>query len=145
MKVEEIKKAMLAEHNSLRSQLEVVTDLAKRAVAEDPAYEKDLREAAEELAVALLNHMESEERHLAALSRGGNPHWAHHLNEFKHHHVHQRALLAHFLERVNVIHALRRLGEFVDAMATAVLLDMEQEELALFAPEAAGTTTVHGA
>jgi len=27
-------------------------------------------------------------------------------------------------------------------MARAVTLDMEQEELALFAPEAAGTTTV---
>jgi iron-sulfur cluster repair protein YtfE (RIC family) len=145
MKVEEIKRAMLAEHNTLRNQLEVVSDLAQRVTAEDTEYEKDLREAAEELATLLVRHMESEERHLAALSRGGSPHWAYHLNEFKHHHVHQRTLLAHFLERVNAIHALRRLGEFVETMVTAVQLDMEQEERALFAPESAGVTAVHGA
>jgi hypothetical protein len=145
MKVEEIKKAMLAEHQALRSQLEVISDLAQRVAAEETSQEPVLREAAHSLAVALVHHMESEERHLAALSRGGSPHWAHHLNEFKHHHVHQRSLMAHFLERVNIIHSPRRLGEFVEAMATAVLVDMEHEELALFAPESAGTTTVHGA
>jgi iron-sulfur cluster repair protein YtfE (RIC family) len=145
MKVEAIKKAMLAEHTTLRNQLEVVSDLAKRVALEDGFYEKDLREAAEELASLLVSHMESEERHLAALSRGGNSHWAHHLNAFKQQHVHQRTLLAHFLERVNTIHALRRLGEFVETMVTAVQLDMEQEELALFAQESAGVTSVHGA
>ena len=145
MKVEEIKKAMLAEHNALRSQLEVTSELARRVAAEERALEPALRQAAHELAAALVQHMESEERHLAALSRGGSPHWAHHLNEFKHHHVHQRTLLLHYLERVNGIHAPRRLGEFVEAMATAVLLDREQEELALIAPEPAGVTSVHGA
>jgi hypothetical protein len=145
MKVDQIKKAMLAEHNALRSQLEVTSDLARRVAAEELALEPALRQAAHELSTALVHHMESEERHLATLSRGGSPHWVHHLNEFKHHHVHQRTLLIHFLERVNGIHAPRRLGEFVDAMATAVLLDMEQEELALFTPESMGTTRVLGA
>lgn len=145
MKIEEIKKAMLAEHNTLRTQLERVSDLAQRVVAEETSLEQALREAAHELSTSLVHHMESEERHLAALSRGGSPHWAHHFNEFKHHHVHQRTLLAHFLERVEAIPTPRRLGEFVDTMARAVSLDMEHEELALFASEAAGTTSVQGA
>lgn len=145
MKVEKIKRDMLEEHNNLRRLLEVISDLAEKAAAADTSQEPALREAAQQLSAALLQHMESEELNLARLSRGGGPHWAHHLNEFKHHHVHQRTLLSHFLERVDAIHASRRLGEFVQAMVTAVRLDMEEEELALFSPENAGTTTVQGA
>jgi iron-sulfur cluster repair protein YtfE (RIC family) len=145
MKVEKIRKEMLEEHNMLRGLLEVISDLAERVTAGDTSQESALRESAQQLSAALLQHMESEELHLARLSRGGGPHWALHLNEFKHHHVHQRTLLAHFLERVNGIHTPRRLGEFVQAMVTAVRLDMEEEELALFSAESAGTTTVQGA
>jgi hypothetical protein len=145
MKVEQIKKVILEEHHSLRRLLEVISDLAEKASMGDEAQEPALRAAAHQLSAALLQHMESEELQMARLSRGGGPPWAHHLNEFKHHHVHQRTLLARFLERVEGIHTSRRLGEFVQAMATAVLLDMEEEELALFAPETAGTTTVQGA
>jgi len=145
MKVEKIRMEMLEEHNTLRRLLEVISDLAERVTAGDTSREPALRESAQQLSAALLQHMESEELHLARLSRGGGPHWALHLNEFKHHHVHQRTLLSHFLERVDGIHTPRRLGEFVQAMVTAVLLDMEEEELALFATEPAGTTTVQGA
>jgi iron-sulfur cluster repair protein YtfE (RIC family) len=145
MKVEKIQKELLSEHNSLRGLLETVSDLAEKVAADDVSQEPALREAAHQLADALVGHMESEEKHLAALSRGGGPHWVQHLNEFKHHHVHQRTLLAHFLERVDNIHASRRLGEIVQAMATAVLLDMEHEELALFSSNATGTTSVQGA
>lgn len=145
MKVEKIKRELLSEHNSLRGLLEVVTDLAEKVATNDVTQEPALREAAHQLADTLLGHMDSEERHLAALSRGGSPHWARHLNEFKHHHGHQRELIAHFVERVDNIHASRRLGEIVQAMTTAVMLDMEHEELALFAPEMVGHTTVQGA
>lgn len=145
MKVEKIKKEMLEEHNSLRRLLDVISDLAEKVTAEDTSQEPALREAAYQLSAALLQHMESEELNLARLVRGGGPHWAQHLNEFKHHHMHQRTLLAHFLERVDAIHTSRRLGEFVQAMVTAVLIDMEEEELALFAPDTAGITTVQGA
>ena len=134
MKVEHIKREMLAEHTALRHQLDIISALVE-VPAEETFREEALREASHELAAALVHHMESEEQHLASLSRGGHPHWARHFNEFKHHHVHQRTLLAHFLERVNAIHSSRRLGEFVDAMATAIRLDMEQEERALFAQE----------
>jgi iron-sulfur cluster repair protein YtfE (RIC family) len=136
---------MLEEHNTLRRLLETISDLAERVTAGDTSQEPALRESAQQLSAALLQHMESEELHLAKLSRGGSPHWAMHLNEFKHHHIHQRTLLAHFLERVDVIHTPRRLGEFVQTMVTAVQLDMEEEELALFSAESAGTTTVQGA
>lgn len=145
MKVEKIRKEMLEEHNSLRRLLEVISDLAERVTAGDTSQEPALREAAHQLSAALLQHMESEELHLARLSRGGSPHWAQHLNAFKHHHVHQRTLLSHFLQRVDGIHTPRRLGEFVQAMVTAVRLDMEEEELAIFTPDTAGTTTVQGA
>lgn len=145
MKVEKIQKEMLEEHNALRHLLEEISTLAERVTAGDTSQEQALRETAHQLAAALLQHMESEELHLAKLSRGGGPHWAQHLNEFKHHHVHQRTLLDHFLERVNSIHTPRRLGEFVQAMVTAVWLDMEEEEWALFSPDSAGTTTVQRA
>ncbi len=145
MKIEKIKKDMLEEHNNLRRLLEMIADLAEKLVGGDASREPALREAAHQLSAALLQHMESEELNLARLSRGGHPHWARHLNEFKHHHVHQRTLLGHFLERVDAIHASRRLGEFVQAMLTAVLIDMEEEELALFAPDTAGATAVQGA
>jgi iron-sulfur cluster repair protein YtfE (RIC family) len=145
MKVEKIRNEMLEEHNTLRRLLEVISDLAERVTAGDVSQEPALREAARQLSAALLQHMESEELHLTKLSRGGGPHWVQHLNAFKHHHVHQRTLLAHFLERVNGIHTPRRLGEFVQAMVTAVRLDMEEEEFALFSQDTAGTTTVQGA
>lgn len=142
MKVEKIKKDMLEEHNNLRRLLEVISDLAEKVVGGDASLEPALREAAHQLSAALLQHMESEELNLARLSRGGNPRWAHHVNEFKHHHVHQRTLLGHFLERVEAIHTSRRLGEFIQVMGTAVLIDME--ELALFAPDTVGATPVQG-
>ncbi|HVG56958.1 MAG TPA: hypothetical protein VNA24_00275 [Hyalangium sp.] len=145
MKVEKIRMEMLEEHNTLRRLLEVISDLAERVTAGDTSREPALRQTAYQLSAALLQHMESEELQLARLSRGGSPHWAQNLNEFKHHHVHQRTLLVHFLERVEAIHTPRRLGEFVQAMVTAVLLDMEEEELALFTPDSAGTTAVQGA
>jgi Hemerythrin HHE cation binding domain len=145
MKVETIKKELLSEHNALRGLLEVVSDLAEKVATNDVSQEPALREAAHQLADTLLGHMESEEKHLANLSRGGSPHWAQHLNEFKHHHGHQRQLIAHFVERVDNIHVSRRLGEIIQAMATAVQLDMEHEELALFAPEMVGHTSVQGA
>ncbi|WP_224249905.1 hemerythrin domain-containing protein [Hyalangium gracile] len=145
MKVEAIKKELLAEHNTLRTLLELVTDLAEKVATHDLSQEPALREAAHNLSDALVHHMVTEEKHLADLSRGGSPHWARHLDEFKHHHGHQRELLAHFLERVDNIHASRRLSEVVQAMATAVLLDIEHEEMALFAPQTAGLTSVQGA
>jgi hypothetical protein len=144
MKVEKIKKELLSEHNTLRELLQVVSDLAEKVSTGDRAAEPALREAAHELSDAIAHHMESEEKHLAALSRGGSPHWAQHLNEFKHHHGHQRTLISHFIDRVDNIHASRRLGEIVQSMATAVLLDMEHEELSLFSPYAA-SPSVQGA
>ena len=145
MKVDKIKKELLSEHNTLRGLLEVITDLAEKVSTGDSSSEPALRESAHQFSDTLLHHMESEEKHLAALSRGGNPQWAQHLNEFKHHHGHQRALLAHFIERVDNVHASRRVGEIIQAMSTAVLLDMEHEELSLFAPMTTGLTTVQGA
>ncbi len=145
MKMERIKKELLSEHNTLRGLLEILEDLVEKVSAGDNSSEPALREAAHQLSNALLSHMESEEGHLAALSRGGGAHWAQHLNEFKHHHGHQRELLAHFIDRVDSVHASRRLGEIVQAMSTAVLLDMEHEELSLFAPTYTGITTVQGA
>ncbi len=145
MKVEKIKKELLSEHNTLRGLLEIVTDLAEKVSAGDAASEPTLREAAHQFYDMLLHHMESEEKHLAALSRGGNAQWANHLNDFKHHHGHQRELLAHFIDRVDNVHASRRLGEIIQAMSTAVLLDMEHEELSLFAPMATGISSVQGA
>jgi iron-sulfur cluster repair protein YtfE (RIC family) len=143
MKLEQIKEQILSEHNTLRALLELVADLAERVASDDVSYVPALREGAHQLSDALLRHMESEERHLAALSRGGSPHWARHLNEFKHHHLHQRLLLGHFIERVDSVHVSRRLAEIVQAMTNAVQLDMEHEEAALFAPEP--VCTVQGA
>jgi hypothetical protein len=136
MKVEKIKREMLAEHRMLRGLLEGIRGLAEKVAAEDASLVPALRNAAIQLTQALVKHMDSEEQHLAALSRGGSPHWARHLTEFKHQHVHQRSLLAHFLERVESIHASKRLGEVIQAMVGAIELDMEHEEQALFAPEA---------
>jgi len=139
MKVEQIKKEMLAEHHQLRGLLDVVKRLAEKVAAGEIALMSSLRSGAQQLTQALIDHMESEERHLAALSRGGSAHWAQHLTEFKHQHVHQRSLLAHFLERVESIHASKRLGEVVQAMVVAIRLDMEHEEKALFASEASSS------
>jgi len=136
MKVEKIKKEMLAEHRMLRGVLDMVRELAEKVAAEDVSVVPALRNAAIQLAQALIKHMDSEEQHLASLSRGGNPHWARHLTEFKHQHVHQRSLLAHFIGRVESIHASKRLGEVIQAMVDAIQLDMEHEEQALFSPEA---------
>lgn len=136
MKVELIKREMLAEHHLLRGLLEVVRGLAEKVTSEDVSRVPALRNGAIQLTQALLKHMDSEEKHLAALARGGSAHWAQHLTEFKHQHVHQRSLLAHFIERVETIHATRRLGEVVQAMVGAIQLDMEHEEKALFATEA---------
>jgi hemerythrin-like domain-containing protein len=145
MKVEKIQKEMLEEHNSLRRLVAMSSNLAEKVAAGDVSQEPALREAAHHLSAALLQHMESEELNLTRLIRGGGPHWIQHLNEFKQHHIHQRTLLARFLERVDAIHTSRRLGEFIHAMATAVLIDMEEEEIALFAPDSAGATSVQGA
>ncbi|MBN1208734.1 MAG: hypothetical protein JXB05_27985 [Myxococcaceae bacterium] len=144
MKMESIKKEILSEHSGLRRILINVSTLAERVSAEDVSAEPALREGAHQLAAELTRHMESEERHLAALSRGGSPRWAEHLRDFKHHHLHQRDLLTHFLQRVDSIQVSRRLGEIIQAMATAVLIDMEHEELVLFTPESIASG-VHGA
>jgi hypothetical protein len=137
MKVEKIKRELLAEHQLLRGLLDIVRGLAEKVAANDASLMPALRNAVLQLTQALIKHMDSEEQHLAALSRGGNPHWAQHLTEFKHQHVHQRSLLAHFIERVESIHASKRLGEVIQAMVGAIQLDMEHEEKALFAPESA--------
>jgi len=136
MKMEQIKREMLAEHQLLRGLLDVVKGLAEKVAAEEVSRVPELRTGAIQLAQALVEHMDSEEIHLAALSRGGNAHWAKHLAEFKHQHVHQRSLLAHFIDRVENIQASRRLGEVVQAMVVAIRLDMEHEEEALFATQA---------
>jgi iron-sulfur cluster repair protein YtfE (RIC family) len=136
MKLEQIKKQILSEHQSLRGLLEAVAQRAEKVAGDDVSCVPALREGAHQLSDALLRHMESEEKHLAALSRGGGPHWARHLEEFKHHHFHQRQLLGHFIERVDSVQLPHRLGEIVQAMTNAVQLDIEHEETALFAPEA---------
>jgi len=140
MKVDQIKREMLAEHHLLRGLLDVVRGLAEKVAAQDVSLIPALRNGAIQLTQALIKHMDSEEMHLATLSRGGNAHWARHLTEFKHQHVHQRSLLAHFIERVESIHASKRLGEVVQAMVVAIRLDMEHEEKVLFSSAAVRAT-----
>ncbi|HEX8703198.1 MAG TPA: hypothetical protein VF815_30460 [Myxococcaceae bacterium] len=135
MKIEHIKKEMQGEHHQLRCLLDAVRRLAKKVATGEAALMPVLRSGAQLLAQTLIDHMESEEHHLAALSRGSSPHWAQHLAEFKQQHLHQRSLLSHFLERVESIHASKRLGEVVQAMVVAIRLDMEHEERALFTSE----------
>ncbi len=137
MKVEQITEEMRVEHRQLRVLLDVVRRLAEKVSTQESALMPVLRFGAQQLSQALIDHMESEERQLAALSRGGSPDWAQHLSEFKSRHVHQRSLLAHFIEQMESSHASKRLGEVVQAMVVAIRLDMEHEERALAASETA--------
>jgi len=132
MKVKELKNEILAQHHMLRALLVDLGDVAQKVAEGDVSCEQVLREAAHQLAHALVRHMADEERILEQLSREGHAPSAEHLAEFQHNHVHQRELLASFNTRIESVHATRRLGEIVQALTHAVTLDMEHEELAIF-------------
>ncbi len=130
--VEEIKNEMIGQHHLLRALLVNVGDLAEKATEGDFSCEAALREGAHKLSEALQSHMGDEERLLEKLAEQGHSPAARNLEDFKHNHVHQREILAHFDMRVDSVQALKRLGEIVKAMTHAVLLDMEHEETAIF-------------
>ena len=76
--------------------------------------------------------MDDEERLLEALVCEGHAAAAEHLADFRHNHVHQRALFASFDRRIDDVHSPGQLGEIIQAMTHVVILDMEHEEQALF-------------
>jgi iron-sulfur cluster repair protein YtfE (RIC family) len=129
---EEIKNEMIGQHHFLRALLVNIGDLSQKVADGDASCESALREGAHQLSVVLQRHMSDEERLLEELSRQGHGPAAEHLEDFKHNHVHQREILAHFDMRVDSVQALKRLGEIVKAMTHAVLLDMEHEEVSIF-------------
>jgi len=132
MKVKELKNEILAQHHMLRALLVDLGDVAQKVAEGDVSCEQVLREAAHQLAHALVRHMADEERILEQLSREGHAPSAEHLAEFQHNHVHQREMLVSFNTRIESVHATRRLGEIVQALTHSVTLDMEHEELAIF-------------
>jgi hypothetical protein len=140
MKIEELKNQILAQHHLLRALLVDVGDVAQLVAAGDSSSEETLRRGAHQLADELLRHMVDEERFLEELSREGHAPAAALLAEVQHNHLHQRTLIASFSARIDAVHATRRLGEIIEAMTHAVVLDMDHEEAALFGSQPLLTT-----
>jgi iron-sulfur cluster repair protein YtfE (RIC family) len=132
MKIEELKYEIFAQHHLLRALLVDVGAVAELAAGGDTLCAAVLRKGAHQLADELLRHMADEERILEELAREGHGPAAEHLQAVKHNHVHQRTLIASISARVDAVHATKRLGEIIEALTHAVILDMEHEEAALF-------------
>jgi iron-sulfur cluster repair protein YtfE (RIC family) len=132
MKIDDLKYKILAQHHLIRALLVDIGDVAQMVAAGDTSCEADLRKGAHQLADELLRHMADEERLLEALVREGYAPAAEHLADLQHNHLHQRTLIDSFSVRVDSVHSTRRLGEIVEAMVHAVVLDMDHEEGAIF-------------
>ncbi|HEX8440227.1 hemerythrin domain-containing protein [Archangium sp.] len=132
MKIEELKNRILAQHHMLRALLVDISDVAQMAAEGDTSCEEVLRTSAHQLADELLRHMADEEQLLEALVREGYAPAAEHLADLQNNHLHQRTLIASFSTRIDGVQATRRLGEIIQAMTHAVVLDMDHEEGAIF-------------
>ena len=130
--LDENKMKVLAQHHMLRALLVNVGELARQVAEGDAAHAEMLRDGARQLARGLLNHMVDEERLLEEMAREGQAPAAEHLAALQHNHAHQREIIASIQARLEGVHATKRLGELVEALTHAVILDMEHEEESLF-------------
>jgi iron-sulfur cluster repair protein YtfE (RIC family) len=130
-----IRQELLAEHASLRERLLELAPLCEEMARGNGSLGPRVQRLAQQFTAAFLEHVDREEETLEPLLPDIDAWGPQRLAQLKEEHEHQHRLLGSFLARLAFIQSPRRLGELIQALIAAVLIDMENEERELLTPE----------